>query len=86
MAERILKFDASSKNVENYNEELKMLVSVKAESSQFKYVLDQMAKNKVEASVETFSHLFHRTVNEGQLEEANLNLKKVVSASYPQGP
>jgi hypothetical protein len=52
----------------NYNEELKMLVGSKADGQQFKYVLGQMKKNHVQPTVETYCHLFQRSVDQGLLE------------------
>ena len=60
-----------------------MLVGSKADSQQFKYVLGQMKKNHVQPTVETYCHLFQRSVDQGLLEEANANFNLLIKASYP---
>jgi hypothetical protein len=86
--QRLDEFDPQSQNVQNYNEELRLHVSLlKAQKArgrtvtkaaeQIRYVLDQMESNGVKGDIATHSVLFKKNVLLEGLDEATVNLHRV---------
>ena len=91
IAKRINKFDPTSRNISNYNEELQMQhQTLKSEAEktdktlnleQVKFITSQMKINNVKPDVETHAHMFNIALEAGNIQEANLYLKKVYEHS-----
>ena len=86
--QRLDEFNPQSKDVKNYNDELRLQVSLlQAQKTrgrapakageQIRYVLDQMERNGVEADITTHSVLFKKNVLLEGLDEATVNLHRV---------
>jgi hypothetical protein len=86
--QRLDEFDPQSQDVKNYNDELRLHVSLlKAQKTrgravtkaadQIRYVLDQMESNGVKGDITTHSVLFKKNVLLEGLDEATVNLHRV---------
>lgn len=90
MLQRLDEFNPQSKDVKNYNDELRLHVSLLTQhktmtrsrriaqaAHQIKFVLDQMESNGVKADIATHSLLFTKNVLLERLDEATVNLHRV---------
>jgi hypothetical protein len=86
--QRLDEFNPNSKDVKNYNDELRLHVSLlqtqknrnrntAKTADQFKFVLNQMESNEVKADITTHSLLFKKNVLLERLDEATVNLHRV---------
>jgi hypothetical protein len=84
VAASITKFDPKSKCVDNFNDELRVLVSQQRhgqdKQSEMNFVLKQMKQNGVKPNDVTNALLFSRAVHGGDIKDGNILLKKGVAA------
>jgi len=87
IAKRLHKFDPKSTEVSNYNEELRMQVSMLGDSKnkktvekQIEYVLERMEANKVSPDMTTHSILFDKSLQDNNVDQANVHFRQVAQS------
>ena len=82
IVERLNKFDPTSRDAKNYNDELRLQLELKGKDfeKQFEFILQQMNKNAVTPDLQTRAMLFQKSVLDQDLDQATVSLKKLVDS------
>lgn len=82
IVDRLGKFDPKSREVQNYNDELRHQLELRGKDfeQQFEFILQQMSKNAVTPDLQTRAMLFSKSVLDQELDQATISLKKLVDS------